>query len=109
MSCQVATLTSFLLVRTERCQESSNDASSVGICSEEILLADDVKNENFDVSEEQSEEEMKEYLLKDSVAKFQFDYNRNTCFANDVPEISVKDTIDSKSISIAPGEGKVPK
>ena len=42
------------------------------------------------------------------MAKFQFDYNRNSCFANDIPEINVNEDANL-SIAIAPGEGKFPK
>ena len=46
-------------------------------------------------------------LTKDSVSKFQFDYNQNTCFSNDVPELVVCEKA-SENVSIAPGEGKIP-
>ena len=49
---------------------------------------DEIMNDVDDLSEK----DIKEYLEKDSVAKFQFDYNRNTCFSNDIPEISVNET-----------------
>ena len=58
------------------------------------------QSEDIDIDEA----EMQEYLTKDSAAKFQFDYNRNTCFTNDAPELDVQD----KPISVAPGQGKVP-
>ena len=54
-----------------------------------------------------TKDEMEEYLTKDPVAKFQFEYNRNTCFGNDVPEISVPEQIN-EPLCIAPGEGKIP-
>ena len=53
---------------------------------------------------ENHEREMEEYLSRDPVAKFQFDYNRNTCFVNEYPEHD-----PNVSVSIAPGEGKTPK
>ena len=59
------------------------------------------EDENDEKSKEEKKEEnndelnsaedaLENYLTKDPVAKFQFEYNRNTCFGNDVPEISVK-------------------
>ena len=59
-------------------------------------------------NEDDNENDIEEFLKKDSVAKFQFDYNRNTCFANDMPEISVNDK-ETPTLCIAPGEGKIPK
>ena len=47
----------------------------------------------------------KKILEKDAVTKFQFDYNRNTCFNNNMPEISVQDEV----MTVAPGEGKISK
>ena len=58
---------------------------------------------------DQKDQELEEYLSKDPVAKFQFDYNNNSCFVNNVPELAVGD-VDSQneSTSVAPGEGKIP-
>ena len=58
---------------------------------------------------DQKDQELEEYLSKDPVAKFQFDYNKNSCFVNNVPELAVGD-VDSQneSTSVAPGEGKIP-
>ena len=53
------------------------------------------------------DKETEEFLTNDAVAKFQFDYDRNTCFTNNVPEIGISETND-QCLSIAPGEGKVP-
>ena len=46
-----------------------------------------------------AEKEEDDYLKKDPVARYQFDYNRVTAFANDHPEVN------AEPISIAPGEG----
>ena len=54
--------------------------------------------------EDKAEKELEEYLTKDPVAKQQFEYDRSTCFVNDVPEIGV-----NESLSLAPAQGKVPK
>ena len=53
------------------------------------------------------DKETEEFLTNDAVAKFQFDYDRYTCFTNNVPEIGISETND-QCLSIAPGEGKVP-
>ena len=76
--------------------------------SENDVLVQDLMDEIMNDVDDLSEKDIKEYLEKDSVAKFQFDYNRNTCFSNDIPEINVNE-IDNQSISVAPGEGKIPK
>ena len=54
---------------------------------------------NFFDPLELAEKEEEDYLKKDSVAKYQFDYNRVTAFANDHPEVN------AEPLSIAPGEG----
>ena len=70
----------------------------------------DVANMNIEsLPEEKTDEleqlELKEehYLKVDSVAKQQFDYNRNIALANDFPELQVKTNNDP--IALAPGEG----
>ena len=39
--------------------------------------------------------------------KWQFDYNNETCFNNDYPEINYKDEV-TNCVNVAPGEGKIP-
>ena len=53
------------------------------------------------------DEEEEEYQKKDCVRKWQFDYNRNTCFSDNYPEINYKEDM-SNELSVAPGEGKTP-
>ena len=76
--------------------------------SEANVLVENLKDEILEEVDDLNEKEIEEYLLKDSVAKFQFDYNRNTCFANDMPEINVNEEVE-EGIPIAPGEGQIPK
>ena len=57
--------------------------------------------------DEESEKEENEYQKHDSVKKWQFEYNKSTCFSNNYPEISYKEDHGDK-ISVAPGEGKTP-
>ena len=67
--------------------------------------SDDNDNDNDDNTEnDQDEQEMIKYLTKDPVAKQQFEYDRSTCFTNDVPEIGV-----NMSQTVAPAEGYTPK
>ena len=55
---------------------------------------------------EEYEKEIKEeeeYLKKDPIRKFQYDYNKTTCMTNKFPET------DSESVlNFAPAEGKIP-
>ena len=63
-------------------------------------------NSEVDI-EDELEANLNDYLQNDVVARYQFDYNRSTCMADNVPEISAPDV--NEIISIAPGEGKTPK
>ena len=65
----------------------------------------DEENAEDSIDEDDAEEE--EYIKKDSVKKWQFQYNQSTCFSNNYPEISYLEE-NSNNISIAPGEGKLP-
>ena len=47
-----------------------------------------------------------DYENNDPVKKYQFQYNRSLCMTNKYPETSVS---CNETISVAPGEGKVPK
>ena len=62
-------------------------------------------NEESDNDDGDLEEE--EYKKKDCVKKWQFEYNRSTCFSHNYPEINYKEDT-SQEISVAPGEGKLP-
>ena len=53
------------------------------------------------------EKEYRDFLENDVISKQQFDYNKSSCLTNDVPEIEGADI--NEIISVAPGEGKVPK
>ena len=63
-----------------------------------VLSSDD--DENAD------EKDNIEYETKDAVKKFHFEYNKSLCMSNKYPEMSSNDNMD---ISVAPGEGKIPK
>ena len=64
-------------------------------------------NIELNTSEEDDLKEEEEYRTKDSVKKWQFEYNRSTCFSNNYPEINYKEDT-SEEFSVAPGEGKLP-
>ena len=92
----------------ERCATSDAEGFEFLFGNEEH----DKKNEEQTIAEntnelDTTEIELEEYITKDPVAKFQFEYIGNTCFGNDVPEISVPDEAN-EPLCIAPGEGKIP-
>ena len=71
-------------------------------------LRDELENEQKDNEEKESAEEKDEIELKtkDPVKKYQFTYNKSLCMTNKYPEI---ESNENSSISIAPGEGQIPK
>ena len=73
-------------------------------------LSDNVDKE-MDDGEEMGDDEKDEieYLTKDAVRKWQFDYNKSLCLSNKYPEITTARQNDIPIIQIAPGEGKVPR
>ena len=96
-----------------RCKETDIDGFNFlnGISNEDSTEKNKTIGSTAENNEEESDEDDKEnekILTKDPVAKFQFDYNRNTCFSNDVPELVIDESAINQKISIAPGEGKIP-
>ena len=77
------------------------------ICKEDPkeTKEDDQKEKESD--ENEIEKELEQYEKYDSVKKWQFQYNKSTCFSNNYPEISYKED-DTGRIAVAPGEGKCP-
>ena len=61
-------------------------------------------NSNNNDDDDSNENDYCEYIKRDPVARQQFDYDKNICFVNDLPEIHV-----NTSLSVAPGEGYVPQ
>ena len=59
-----------------------------------------------DDDENAEEKDNIEYETKDAIKKFHFEYNKSLCMSNKYPEISPNEDMD---ISVAPGEGKIPK
>ena len=66
----------------------------------------EVCDEMLDEKDNKDEKEEEEYENNDPVKKYQFHYNRSLCMTDKYPEITVN---ENESISVAPGEGKVPK
>ena len=72
-----------------------------------VEVVDEIENE--DIIDDDNDIEQKdntEYETKDPVKKYQFEYNKSLCMTDKYPEISLG---DRESISVAPGEGKIPK
>ena len=71
----------------------------------EVEILSDVVTQNTAENQvenlaDNEENDLEEYLTNDPVAKQQFEYDRSTCFVNDIPEIGV-----NQSLSLAPAEG----
>ena len=102
----------------ERCQAEDpvghNIVFYVENGEEEIVDLQDhfVKGEDLDVRMLLSEEDKElldeiEYVKKDPIRKFQFDYDKSVCLVDKFPEAAISD--NPKEVSFAPGEGKVPE
>ena len=83
----------------------SDDENEMAV--DETSMSNEPENPKVDDPDDLTEKETEEFLTQDPVAKFQFDYDRNTCFANNVPEIDISESSE-QCFSIAPGEGKIP-
>ena len=57
----------------------------------------------------EAEEEEKEYLEKDPIARSQFNYNQSTCFGDNHPEIAIEENTMEETAQVAPGQGKIPR
>ena len=88
--------------------DDTSDGEEIEVDSLMEPLEADINEENRENDiEDELEKEIQDFQSNDAIGKYQFDYNRVTCFGNDVPEISAADI--NEIVSIAPGEGKVPK
>ena len=70
------------------------DSRSLDI-TEKVLDQEDIENEENDV-----EKEEQEYIKKDPIRKYQYDYNKTTCMTNKFPEADSESTL-----SFSPAEG----
>ena len=95
-----------LIFQDSECKESSPTKESVDLHDK---MSDNSQNssENKDDNGILSDDEEEKYERLDSVKKWQFNYNRSTCFSDNYPEINYKED-KSNVLSIAPGEGKLP-
>ena len=94
----------------DECREHDLEGFRFIYPEDEITCEDsNVKEQinELESDDEESEKEENEYQKHDSVKKWQFEYNKSTCFSNNYPEISYKEDHGDK-ISVAPGEGKTP-
>ena len=71
---------------------------------EDEMLVDMEKDADDD--ENDAKKEDLEYETKDVVKKYQFEYNKSLCMSDKYPEVSAN---EKYNISVAPGEGKIPK
>ena len=61
---------------------------------------------------ENSDDEEEDYVKRDVIRKFQFDYDKSVCLVDKHPEAAIagESTVEEqKQISFAPGEGKIPE
>ena len=76
------------------------------VVEKEVQDEIEMEVQDCDDDDNDAEKDEIEYETKDPVKKYQFEYNKSLCMANKYPEISAND-IDT--VSVAPGEGKIPK
>ena len=105
----------------ERCKETDPNGYNVLFVDDVEEVVEKMNNVGIDVEDEMAEEtgevtlksneddndsrkEEIEYQTKDPVKRYQFEYNKSLCMAHKYPEITATD-----DVSIAPGEGKIPK
>ena len=82
--------------------------------TEKIIELDEyIKNleKEKEKSSEEFSDEDEEYIKKDVIRKFQFDYDTSVCLVDKYPEAALKEPASNggKDISFAPGEGKIPE
>ena len=96
----------FELLFPDDIEENYHQMSSSLDRNDEIKQFQNNQNEEHISSEEDELNEEIEYISKDPVRKYQFQYNKSLCLTNKYPEIEVID--HTKEIIIAPGEGQRP-
>ena len=74
---------------------------NLDLCQSKSYPEDQIEDEDTEY-----EREDHEYRTKDSVRKYQFDYDVTTCLLPKYPE-AIPETVEQKT-SFAPGEGKIP-
>ena len=96
-----------------------NEETAVGNKSKKpsILFVSDTEatwEEIMDIREylinlESEEKDEIEYRTKDSIRKFQIDYDKSVCLSEKFPEAFCNERNSLETIDIAPGEGKLPE
>ena len=84
------------------------DVQSNNECHEETSVSFENAKEDVDDNLKDAEEEEKEYIENDPVARNQFNYNQSTCFGDDHPEIGIEENT-VEPVQVAPGQGKIPR
>ena len=97
----------------DACRENDLEGFQFIYPEDEIAVEEINSNEESNIEQQEYEnddldKEDEDYEKLDAVKKWQFEYNKSTCFSNNYPEINFKDNEDANQISIAPGEGKNP-
>ena len=62
-----------------------------------------ISDKREELLEKVQQQEEEEYMKKDPIRKFQYDYNKTTCMTNKFPEAD-----SSSALDFAPAEGKIP-
>ena len=76
-----------------RCNAMDDQEDENLIVADDYLKINEPRDLKVDNDVDLIEKETEEFLTNDSVAKFQFDYDSNTCFTNNVPEIGILGTV----------------
>ena len=84
--------------------EVENEIIDLDMYKEELARLDGTKtdehnSDNYEVDRIEEEE----YVTKDPVRKYQYEYNRTTCMTNKFPEAE-----SESALNFAPAEGKIP-
>ena len=95
--------------------QNLNDQESSVIEEENDCISDDKldsknKGEKENIDEEQENIYENNFIENDAIRKHQFNYNVNTYFGHNFPEIRAGNNIvaEKEPLVIAPGEGKIP-
>ena len=94
----------------DECRENDLEGFQFIYPEDEINVEELSVNEEINYIDDETdkvETEEEEYKRIDAVKKWQFEYNKSTCFSNNYPEISYKED-NGDRVSVAPGQGKCP-
>ena len=95
----------------DECHENDLDGFHFIYPEDEInndaLETEESEPKEYPTEGEEIEKQESEYQKHDPVKKWQFEYNKSTCFSDNYPEIRYNEESNGR-ISVAPGEGKCP-